>query len=137
MTEIKRVRDWRVRLSNVIEDRRRTPFSEKDHCGIFLADCMTAMTGVDALKLLRGPFQSVVEGIAMMRRTGYQDLASFLAENLEEIHPSQMRAGDMAAITEETGWAGGVVNGERVTVLGRAGLGTVPRTDSMRGFRIP
>lgn len=138
MTEIKKVRDWRLRLSNVIEDQRRTPFTEENNCGLFLADCIAAMTGEDLAVNLRGKFKNRAEALVLLRRAGYPDLCAFLAGHLEEIHPSQARLGDVMAFpTDETGWAGGVVNGERVTVLGLAGLGTVSRDDAMRAFRIP
>jgi len=138
MSALKRVRDWRARLSALIEARRRTPFSEQNNCALFLADAVAAMTGVDLAKTYRGQFSTLAEGIALLRRAGYFDLCAFLAEHLDEIHPSQASAGDLMAFPSQmSGWAGGIVNGERVTVMTEAGLGTVARTAAMRAFRIP
>lgn len=138
MSEIKKVRDWRARLSNVIEERRRIPFSEENNCGLFLADCIAAMTGIDLAASLRGKFKNRAEALVLLRQAGYADLPAFLAGHLVEIHPSFARAGDVMAFpSDETGWAGGIVNGERVTVLSPNGLGTVSRDQAMRAFRIP
>jgi hypothetical protein len=138
VSNLKRVRDWRVRLSDAIEARRRIPFSEENNCGVFLFDCIAAMTGVDIFKPYRGQYKTIVEGIALLRRAGYADLCAFLAEHLEEIHPSQARSGDLMAFpSERTGWSGGVVNGERVTVLALEGLATVSRDIAARAFRVP
>ncbi len=133
-----RVRDWRARLSDTIEARRRIPFSEENNCGLFLADCVAAMTGVDLAADYRGKFKSLAEGIILLRKAGYPDLCSFLTHHLEEIPPALARAGDVMAFpTEQTGWAGGIVNGERVTVMNEAGLGTVSREMATRAFRVP
>jgi len=138
MTEIKRVRDWRSRLSAVIEARRRQPFTEENNCALFLADCVEAMTGVDLAADYRGKFRSLAEAIILLRKSGYPDLCAFLEKHLDEIPPAMARAGDVMAFpTEQTGWAGGIVCGERVTVLALSGLGTVSRDDAMRAFRIP
>lgn len=135
---LKRVRDWRSRLSDVIEERRRVPFSEENNCALFLADCVAAMTGVDLAADYRGKFKSLAEAIILLRKSGYHDLCAFLEKHLDEIPPAMARAGDVMAFpTEQTGWAGGIVNGERVTVMGEAGLGTVSRDLAARAFRIP
>lgn len=139
MTAITRVRDWRSKLSTAIEDRRRVPFSEKNNCGIFLADCIIAMTGVDIFEQWPDRFRSRAEALVLLRKAGYADFCVLLAKYFEEIHPSQARAGDVMAFPTEdqTGWAAGVVNGERVTVLNPAGLGTVSRDGATRAFRVP
>lgn len=138
MTDLKRVSDWRTRLSSVVEERRRIPFSEENNCGLFLADCIAAMTGVDLAADYRGKFKSLAEGIILLRKAGYPDLCAFLAKHLDEIPPALARAGDVMAFpTQQTGWAGGIVNGERVTVMSEAGLATVSRDLAARAFRIP
>lgn len=138
MIVVKRRKDWRAQLSAVIEDRRRVPFSDKNNCGLFLADCVDAMTGVDFALPFRGKYETVAEGILLLRKAGHSDLCAFLAAYLEEVHPSLARAGDVAAFpSEPTGWAGGIVNGERITVMTEKGLGTVSRDDAMRAFRVP
>ena len=138
MTDLRRARDWRKRLSDVIEERRRVPFTEENNCALFMADCVAAMTGVDLAADYRGKFKSLAEAIILLRKAGYADLCEFLTQHLDEIPPALARAGDVMAFpTEQTGWAGGIVNGERVTVMSEAGLGTVSRDLAARAFRIP
>lgn len=138
MSKLTRVRDWRSRLTAAIEERRRQPYSDEYNCGIFIGDCIQAMTGVDVIKPFRGQFKTLVEAIVLLRRAGYADGCAFLADYFEEIPPAYARAGDLMAFpSEESGWAGGVVNGETVIVLGRDGVGNVHRTANARAFRIP
>ena len=102
------MRDWRARLSAVIEVRRRVPFSDENNCGMFLADCVEAMTGVDLAAPYRGKFSTLAEAIEMLRADGYADLCAYLAAHFEEIHPAFARAGDLVAfVGDVTGWAGG------------------------------
>ena len=122
----------------MIEERRRVPFTEENNCALFMADCVAAMTGVDLAADYRGKFKSLAEAIILLRKAGYADLCEFLTQHLDEIPPALARAGDVMAFpTEQTGWAGGIVNGERVTVMSEAGLGTVSRDLAARAFRIP
>lgn len=136
MTEIKKLPDWRARLAAAVESRRRIPFLETNNCGVFLADCVAAMVGADPLGSLRG--RTRAESLATLRRAGFPDFPTYLASMFEEIHPSRAVAGDIMAFpTDETGWAAGIVGGERVTVLSLAGLGTVSRSLGKKAFRIP
>lgn len=138
MSNPARVRDWRSRLNAMIEDRRRIPFSEENNCAVFLADCVQAMTGVDHAKPFRGQYKTLAQALVLLRRAGYADLCAFLSAHFDEIPPAMARAGDLMAFpSDETGWAGGVVNGETVTVLGREGIGSVHRVANARAFRIP
>lgn len=138
MGKLKRVRDWRSRLNDVVEKRRREPFSDENNCGVFIGDCIYAMTGVDVIKPFRGQYKTLAEAIILLREAGYADGCAFLAEHFDEIPPALARSGDLMAFpSEESGWAGGVVNGEKVTVLSRAGIGNADRTADARAFQIP
>jgi hypothetical protein len=133
-----RCTDWRSKLSAIVEERRRLPhvYGEND-CLLFVADCVAAMTGLDIAAKLRGRYDSASSGLSLIHASGYSDLCALLGEFLEEIHPSLARAGDVMAFeTPETGWALGMVNGERVTVLHPDGLGTLLRTQAQRAFKV-
>lgn len=135
-TTLRRRPDWRARLAAAIEAKRRVPIGGGYHCGIFLADCILAMTDVDLAEGYRG--MDIDAAFAVLRSHGHADLAAFAAARLEEIHPVRARAGDvMLYPAEGTGWAGGIVTGERVTVLRGDMLGTVSRDDATRAFRVP
>lgn len=136
MSKAKKLRDWRARLSSTIEARRRIPFSEKNNCGVFLADCVSAMTGDDPFASLRD--RTRAESLAVLARAGFPDFPTFIASHFDEITPSFAAVGDIMAFpSDETGWAAGIVNGERVTVLSPAGLATVSRNIGARAFRVP
>lgn len=135
---MKRYPDWRSRLHDLIEERRRLPFSEKNNCGVFVFDCIQAMTGVDIFAKFRGKFESIAEGFVLLRRAGYEDLPAFFNAHFPEVHPSTARAGDVMLFhLGDLGWACGIANGERVTVMAREGLGTVARSQALKAFRIP
>lgn len=133
---LKRLFDWNSRLTAAMEARRFQPYSESDHCGFFLADCVSAMTGVDLAASYRGKAKTIEEGMALLKADGYADMGDFLAKNLEEIHPSRARRGDIMLIDVPGGEVGGVVNGERVTYVGLKGLGTASRMQATRAFRV-
>lgn len=127
--------DWRSQLATFVEQRRR---ADAGDCGLFVADGIMAMTGVDLAARYRGRYATIAEGVELLRADGYADLCAFAAAHLIEVHPSQARAGDVMAFPSvETGWALGLVNGERVTVPRGNGLGTVSREGATRAFRVP
>jgi hypothetical protein len=146
---IKRRYDWRARLADTIEAQRRRPFTGDYNCAIFAADCVCAMTGVDLAAPYRG--MSFDAAVAAMQANGYPDLCALVAAHLPEIAPAFARAGDVAAFAVSSGdiaredgrerpgagWAIGIVNGERVTVLRQEGLGTLLLTQVLRAFQVP
>jgi len=132
---IRRLPDWRARLSAAIEEKRRASVPD---CGLFAADCVLAMTGDDLAERYRGRYASVAQGVELLRADGYADVCDFIGRHLSEIHPSRARAGDIMAFPNDaTGWGLGVVNGERVTVPRGNGLGTVARDLATRAFEVP
>jgi hypothetical protein len=132
---MKRRPDWRSRLATATEAHRRGADGD---CGLKVADAILAMTGVDLAAPYRGRYATIAEGIALLAADGFADLCAFAAAHLPEIHPVLARAGDVVAFpSPETGWALGIVNGERVTVWRGDGLGTVPRESATRAFRVP
>jgi hypothetical protein len=134
--KLTRARDWRARLSTLIEQRRRVPYTEEVNCALFMADAVLAMTGQDLAAPFRGKFKTLAEGDALLKASGFADLPSYLAAQFEEINPVLARVGDLMLFEVEQGWGGGVVNGERVTVLSLNGLGTVRRSQGKRAFRV-
>ena len=133
---ITRRSDWRPRLASFVESRRRDAATD---CGLFVADAIVVMTGVDLAASYRGRYTTTAEGVELLKADGFADLCEFVASRLVEVHPSLARAGDVVAlrVSAGTGWALGLVNGERVTVLRGAGLGTVSRDLAERAFRVP
>ena len=133
---IHRRADWRPRLSAAIEASRRAALED---CGLFIADCVKAMTDVDLAASYRGRYDTIEEGIALLQADGYGDLCAFAAAHLPELpHVSRARMGDvMAFVSERSGWGLGIVNGERVSVVTGRGVGTLDRAQATRAFAVP
>lgn len=134
-----RIPTWRTALHEAIEEHRREPFvwGRRD-CALFVADCVTAMTGVDVGRGFRGTYRTPLGAKRALKRAGFDDLLSLVVHFFNEIHPIEAAAGDIAAFPGiETEWSLGIVAGERVTVLRVDGLGTVDRMTITRAFRIP
>ncbi len=140
MSELVRLQDWRARFVAEVDRLKHTPFAWGEHdCGAGLAgNLVLAITGVDCAAQWRGTYASAAEGLTLMKRAGFGNLADMVAMMLPEIHPSEARIGDIAAIEIDTpfGYALGVVNGERVFVLREDGMGTVDLLDAKRAFRV-
>lgn len=136
---MKRVTDWRARLSAVHEERRRAPHQYGEHdCGLFAADCILAMTGVDLAASFRGRYRDAAGAERLLAAAGYADLCDLAAAYLEEIPPAMARMGDIMAFPGEVAGAClGVVIGERVTVLRPDALGTESRSAAIKAFRVP
>jgi hypothetical protein len=138
METLIRLPDWRPRLAAAVEARRRRPYSATENCGLFVADCILAMTGTDlAADFREHLFASLDAALDAVRASGHADVCALAAAHLPEIHPSRARLGDvMAFAAPETGWALGIVTGDRVAVLRSDGLGTVSRDRGARAFRV-
>lgn len=135
---LQRIPTWRISLHETIEAHRLVPFSWGEHdCALFAADCIKAMTGLDLATGFRGSYHSASGAQRALKRAGYPNLVALAADFFEEITPMMAGAGDIAAFDTPDGWALGVVAGERVTVLGPGGLGTLDRLAAAKAFRIP
>jgi len=138
---MKRLRDWRTRLHEVVEARRRAPFSfqEGRDCALFVADCVHAMTGEDPAAQFRGRYTTDIGAMRVIRNAGFADLGDLVSSQLEEIAPARARVGDVAAVPVESpfGWVLGMVIGEQVIAQDIDGLATFPRSAVIRAFRVP
>lgn len=133
-----RIPAWRTALHEAVEAHRRVPFEYgRNDCALFAADCIKAMTGLDLASGFRGSYRSAGGAHRALKRAGHPDLVALAAHFFEEIPPMMAGAGDIAAFDTPDGWALGVVAGERVTVLGLDGLGTLDRLTAAKAFRIP
>lgn len=135
---LQRIPTWRVALHQTIEAHRREPFVWGQHdCALFTADCVRAMTGLDLASGFRGSYSTPAGSVRALKRAGFTDLVALVASFFAEIHPMMARAGDIAALETEDGWAVGMVAGEQVLFLGPEGLGAVERLSVDKAFRIP
>lgn len=141
MTELVRLDDWRERFDAACDRLRREPFDwGRRDCALGLAgELAIALTGVDVAGVYRGAYASEAEALELLRRNGFQTIGDVAGTLLPEYkHPSMARIGDLCVIADDSDFGGafGVVNGERVFVMTRRGLGTVDRSQIVRAFRI-
>lgn len=138
---MKRLKDWRTRLHEAVEARRRVPFSFKAgvDCALFVADCINAMTGEDPAAEFRGRYSSDIGAMRVIRNAGFADLADLVSSRLDEISPVRAQVGDVAFIPDDSPFGGalGIVIGEQIACLHVDGIGSVPRTVMTRAFRVP
>lgn len=138
---MKRLRDWRSRLHQAVEERRRDPFSfeEGRDCALFVADCVLAMTGEDPAAQFRGRYTTDIGAMRVIRSAGFADLGDLVSSRLDEIAPARARAGDVAAVATDSpfGVALGVFIGEQVIARDHDGLATFSRAAVTRAFRVP
>lgn len=82
---LNRLSNWQSQLSEYLISCARTPFRYGQlDCGIFVADAIRAMTGVDVGEPLRGRYKTRTEAFALIKslcgRASMDALATYLAE---------------------------------------------------------
>lgn len=133
--------DWRVQFERVIDDIKARPFSWGDRDCLFglVAPVVNAITDGDPyFASYVGKYKTAKGALSLMKRSGFDNLADAVAAELPEIHPSQCRVGDIAAIPVDDGFGFslGIVNGDRVFVMMESRLGTRDLMDAKRAFRV-
>jgi hypothetical protein len=135
---MRRLVDWRSRLTAFVADAARRPFAPGHHdCALFAAGAVAAMTGFDAAADWRGRYTTLRGGLRVLRREGYADHLALVTAHLPPVHPAFARAGDLAAVPGPEGMALGVVQGERIYVLHPGGLATVDLLAATHAWRVP
>lgn len=141
MAELVRIKGWRGRLNEVLDEYRRTAFDWKAfNCGHLVHKSVLAVTGVSLGGGVLRRSTSLRTAVSAVRRAGFDNLGDYAASLAPEIHPARANVGDIAAIPHEgpLGYSLGVVGGERIFVIGEdiGGLGTVDLLDAARAFKV-
>lgn len=135
-----RLSDWRSRFEAVFDDIMTRPFEWQTHdCGPGLAGrTVMALTGVDLCAQYTAGYHDLASAVRLVRSLGHDTLGSLVGSMLPQIHPSQARLGDIAALKVKSplGHALGVVNGERIYVLMETGVGTRDLLDAVMCFKV-
>jgi hypothetical protein len=113
------------------QERLPTVFGESD-CLLFLAGGVEAMTGEDYAADYRGKYTTLAEGVALIGMTPLAKVKSLFAE----IHPSEARDGDIAAIKQGRDYTFGFFMGGNLFVRAETGSGILPRADVTKAFRV-
>lgn len=132
--------DWRKQFELIIDDLKERPFAWGDDCvyGLVVPVLMAITDDQPHFQAYAGKYKTAKGALSVMHRAGFANLAELAASEFEEIHPSQCRIGDIAAISTEDdfGFSLGVVNGDRVFVKLERGLGTRDLLEAKRAFRV-
>lgn len=135
---MKRLPDWRDRLIAYLAASARTPFAEGRHdCALFAAAAILAMTGEDPAQDFRGRYSTTRGGLRVLRRAGFADHLAIADRYFDPMPCAFARPGDLAAVPGAEGPALGIVQGDRVYVLRREGLGTVSILKAVHAWRVP
>lgn len=88
-----RLHDWPSRLSRTIEASFDKPFVYGEHdCGLFCADCIEAVTGVDPAAGWRGRYGNEIEAFKVMK---VRSLAGVLDRLFEPVPLAFAQRGDV------------------------------------------
>ncbi|SEU03385.1 DUF6950 family protein [Paracoccus homiensis] len=137
---MKRLDNWRSRLSAELDRQRLTPFEWGGHdCALgFAGGIVEALTGEDMAAPYRGTYRSLRSAKAVLRDAGAADLGDFVATLLPEIDPAQARIGDLGIIETPDAFGQGLcmVDASTLLVLTNNGHGHKPRSAMIRAFRV-
>ena len=140
---ILRHNDWRSRMHDNLEVRRRLPFEwGENDCAIFAAKHIQAMLGdeYDWSGPFVGTYNSAIGALKTLKGLGFDDLLEFAKSKLALApHPIFCQRGDIVAIqAEATGWGLGIVLDSHIGVLGPSGYGYILRSDPSiaAGFKV-
>lgn len=145
---ITRYEDWPGRLDRALTAARRTPFAwGRADCGLFMADCILAMTGYDPAAGLRGRYKTRRGAAGALKRYAAGGLAEAMDKALGaagwiDALPAFAQRGDavlFAATDVDFGTptaAAGICIGQRLAYLGPSGLAQAPMTCVTRIWRI-
>jgi len=141
MIELKRLPDWRARMTAAIDIVKRRSFDWRqcDCVSGLAAPMVTAVTGVDLFAEHGDKYADAESGYRLLQQLGFADLADLAGSFLPEYeHPSRASTGDIAAIAVPTRFkhALGVISGDRIFVLSETGFGTVDLLTAARAFKV-
>ena len=139
MLTLRRRIDWRTQLVSAVDRFRGVPFAwdGRRDCGMFFADVVEAITGVDIAEPLRGRYDSMPGAFRALRDLGFDDHIAYVASLLPELdNPAMARAGDGAVLDTDEGPALAIVTGAMIACYAPSGLGFVPFGSAMRAFRV-
>lgn len=128
--------DWRPRLQAYLASAARKPFAYGIHdCALFAFGAVQAMTGLDMARGFRG-YRTLAGAIKRLRKAGLADQFALVDRHLREIPVAFASVGDLAVVPGDDGDAFGVVQGEYIHVLTRAGLASVPLLAAKRAYEV-
>jgi len=98
--------------------------------------CVEAMTDDNPAAAVAGKYKTAMGAAGVIKRAGHATLQEFAAANFPAIHPSRANTGDLAAVPTDDGVALGIFSRDRIHVMRRDGLGTLPRSAAVAAFLV-
>jgi len=142
---LKRLPDWQARLSEYLTSCARTPFRYGHlDCGLFVANAIEAMTGIDVAHSLRNQYQNRTEAFAAIKtlcgRASMEAVADHLAEQfgIEEIPISFAQRGDAVVLRNGRRSSLGIVamHGTEILTPYKDGILRLPLSTATKAYRI-
>lgn len=133
MIAAQRIENWPTRLDAVVTAARSRPFDWRDHhCGLFVADCVEALTGVR--------IHAGIEKQYPTRRavTAARDMRQAACTHLDtaEIAPGFAQRGDVVLVSVAGVEAMGVCVGRQAACLGPDGMAFVGMEAVLCAWRV-
>lgn len=130
-----RLPDWQLRLAELVTARLAAPFAYgSNDCGLWVADAVQAMTGIDPAPHLRA--HANARG-ALLAVQGYGGIAQLATACLGPAMPASRAAvGDVVAVAVGKRLALGICNGSTALGPGPRGLVHVAMADAMLAWRL-
>lgn len=126
---------WERRLRAVVNRWRSIAISWDRNCGMFAADCVEAVSGVDPIKDIRDKIISA-RGFADVLKDGGGSLAAVVANRVgPPIAPRMARRGDIVGI-DRRGLALGVCVGSLALFLDDVGLAALPMSEVTHAWSV-
>jgi hypothetical protein len=133
---VKRLPEWRENLhAYLVASHTHKLVPGKYDCALDAATAVKAMTGKDFARGFRG-YRTFAEGIRKLRAKGFRDHVALASSIFVPIPWSQAKVGDLAIIPTPEGDALGVVIGDKISVFGPGGRGTVPLHTAISALRV-
>jgi hypothetical protein len=128
---------WSTRLDDYLDTFDGKVFDWAEiYCGLFAADAIVAMIGIDLATEFRGKVNDAASAAEALKRAGYVTVADVAADRLVECPVSSLRRGDIACVELSTGPTLYIVSGASLIGLGQRGKVTLPLTKANLGYHV-
>tara|TARA_B000000460_G_scaffold249681_1_gene232616 strand:- start:5686 stop:6105 length:420 start_codon:yes stop_codon:yes gene_type:complete len=137
---MKRLENWRARLSDEMDRQRLTPFAWGGHdCGLgFAGGIVLALTGEDVAEPYRGRYTTMIGAARLLKSEGCDTVGDMLAKHFREIDPAQASVGDLGIVGTPDALGQGIcmVDASSLVVMTESGHGRKARSEMIRAFRV-
>lgn len=139
--EMRRHQNWPQELAAIIERRKDDEFKYGAHdCGLFVADCVLAMTGIDIADGVREAYQSKADLTELFGEDWIIRMdvifEGILKDHFTTVPVARARRGDIVLHRGEVFSSLGICAGEVSWFTGPAGLVTINTLSCKRAWRV-